>query len=191
MYNLKIISSTVRPSRKGPIITNWIAEVANQHGGFSVEVLDLAEINLPFMNEAAHPRLKQYEHAHTKQWSASIEEADAFIFVTAEYDHGYPAPLKNALQYLVHEWAYKAAGIVSYGGISAGTRGATQLKTDLIALKVVPLFEAVNIPFFDQFINEEAEFVPNESSQRAAQLMFNELVRWTKGMAVVREHKAD
>ncbi|RAJ98148.1 NAD(P)H-dependent FMN reductase [Larkinella arboricola] len=186
MYNLKIINSTVRPSRKGPIITEWIAEVAHQHSEFNVEVLDLAQINLPMMNEPAHPRLKQYEHEHTKQWSAKIEEADAFIFITAEYDHSYPAPLKNALEYLVQEWGYKAAGIVSYGGVSAGTRAATSLKTDLIALKVVPLFEAVNIPFFDQFINDEAEFVPNESTQRAAQLMLTELVRWTKGMLVIR-----
>ncbi|GAB3911870.1 NAD(P)H-dependent oxidoreductase [Larkinella knui] len=189
MYNLKIINSTVRPSRKGPIITAWITEVARQHGGFNVEVLDLAEIKLPLMDEPAHPRLKQYVHEHTKKWSASIDEADAFLFVTAEYDHSYPAPLKNALQYLLQEWAYKAAGIVSYGGISAGTRAASHLKSDLIALKVVPLFEAVNIPFFDQFINEEETFVPNEVSLKSAQVMLAELVRWTKGMMVIRENK--
>ncbi|RRB03779.1 NADPH-dependent FMN reductase [Larkinella rosea] len=186
MYNLKIINSTVRPSRKGPLVTAWIADLARKHGEFNVEVLDLAEINLPFMDEPAHPRLKQYEHEHTKKWSAKIDEADAFIFVTAEYDHGYPAPLKNALQFLLQEWAYKAAGIVSYGGISAGTRATVQLKSDLIALKIVPLFEAVNFPFFDQFINDESEFQPNETSHRSAQTMLNELVRWTKGMLVVR-----
>ncbi|MFC5411321.1 NADPH-dependent FMN reductase [Larkinella bovis] len=186
MYNLKIINSTVRPSRKGPLVVNWMAELARQHGDFAVEVLDLAEINLPIMNELAHPRLKQYEHEHTKQWSARIEEADAFIFVTAEYDHSYPAPLKNALEYLVQEWGYKAAGIVSYGGISAGTRAATALKADLIALKVVPLFEAVNIPFFEQFINEESGFTPNEISHKSAHVMLNELARWTKGMLVIR-----
>ena len=189
MYNLKIINSTVRPSRKGPIIATWIAEVAKQHGGFNVEVLDLAEINLPLMDEPVHPRLKKYEHEHTKKWSATIDSADAFIFVTAEYNHSYPAPLKNALEFLIQEWAYKAAGIVSYGGVSAGTRAASNLKSDLIALKVVPLFEAVNIPFFDQFIHEEAEFVPNEISLKSAQAMLTELVRWTKGMTVIRENK--
>ena len=91
MYKLKIISSTVRPGRKGPVIAKWIAEEAQKHGGFEVEVLDLGEINLPVMNEAVHPVMKQYEHEHTKQWSAKIEEADAFIFVTAEYDYSYPA----------------------------------------------------------------------------------------------------
>ena len=82
MYNLKIISSTVRPGRKGPIIAAWIAEKAKQDGNFNVEVLDLGEINLPMMNEVHHPIMKKYEHEHTKNWSAKIEEADAFIFVT-------------------------------------------------------------------------------------------------------------
>ena len=114
MYKLKVISATVRPGRKGPIIANWIAETARNTGNFEVEVLDLGEVNLPLMSEAIHPIMRQYEHEHSKQWSAKIDEADAFIFVTAEYDYSYPASLKNALEYLVHEWAYKAAGIVSY-----------------------------------------------------------------------------
>src|SRR5689334_9183014 len=100
MYTLKIISSTVRPSRKGPIVAAWVAEAARQFGGFDVEVLDLGEIRLPMMDEPHHPRLQKYEHEHTKKWSASINSADAFVFVTAEYDYNYPAPLRNALEYL-------------------------------------------------------------------------------------------
>src|SRR5690606_29575942 len=105
MYHLKIINSTVRPSRKGPLVTQWIAGKAQAQGSFEVEVLDLKHVDLPLMNESKHPRLKEYEHDHTKRWSAKIDEADAFIFVTAEYDHNYPAPLRNALEYLVQEWA--------------------------------------------------------------------------------------
>src|SRR5580698_7208777 len=137
MYNLKIITSTVRPGRKGPIIANWIAEKAKQQGSFNVEILDLGEINLPMMNEPHHPMMKKYEHEHTKKWSAKIDEADAFIFVTAEYDYNYPAPLRNALEYLVQEWAYKAAGIVSYGGVSAGTRAYNSLKNDLASFTTI------------------------------------------------------
>ena len=147
MYNLKIITSTVRPGRKGPIIANWILEHTQKQQDFKVELLDLAVINLPLMDEPNHPMLKKYEHEHTKKWSASIEEADAFIFVTAEYDYNYPAPLRNAIEYLVQEWQYKAAGIVSYGGVSAGTRASNSLKADLATMKVVPLPEAVHLPF--------------------------------------------
>jgi len=189
MYKVKIITSTVRPGRKGPIIGKWITEAANKHG-FEAELLDLGEINLPLMNEAVHPMMKQYEHDHTKQWSAKIEEADAFIFVTSEYDHSYPAPLKNALEYLVHEWAYKPAGIVSYSiGPFAGVRAVSNLKPDLLALKVIGLGEAVNIPSYNQFINEEGDFVPNELLINASNLMLTQLTRWTKGLKAIKEDK--
>jgi NAD(P)H-dependent FMN reductase len=189
MYNLKIISSTVRPGRKGPVVTSWIADVARNHGSFQVEVLDLGEINLPMMNEPNHPRLKKYEHEHTKRWSAKIEEADAFIFVTAEYDFNYPAPLRNALEYLVQEWQFKAAGIVSYGGVSAGTRAWNSLKADLSAFKMVPLMESVNFPFFENNINDENVFEANDISYKAATTMLNQLIRWTKGLRIIKEDK--
>jgi NAD(P)H-dependent FMN reductase len=189
LYHLKIITSTVRPGRKGTLVAAWIADVARKYGAFHVELLDLAEFKLPLMDEPNHPILKKYEHAHTKKWSAAIDEADAFIFVTAEYDYNYPAPLRNALEYLVHEWGYKAAGIVSYGGVSAGTRAANSLKNDLATLRMVTLMEAVNFPFFSQNINDQNEFLPNEISYKAAETMLRELVRWSKGLCVVRANQ--
>ena len=179
----------MRPGRKGPIVTEWIAEKAKANGNFDVEVLDLGEINLPMMNEPNHPRLKKYTHAHTKQWSAKIEEADAFIFVTAEYDFNYPAPLRNALEYLVQEWAFKAAGIVSYGGVSAGTRAANSLKADLSSFKMVPIFESVNFPFFEKLISDDDVFQANEISHKAAETMLHQLIRWTKGLKIIKEDK--
>jgi NAD(P)H-dependent FMN reductase len=190
MYNLKIISSTVRPGRKGPVVAKWVLDAVRKHGVFDAELLDLGEIKLPLMNEPIHPRLKQYEHQHTKQWSAKIEEADAFIFVTGEYDYSYPASLKNALEYLVHEWAYKAAGVVSYSiGPFAGVRAVMSLKSDLLSLKVVGLGEWVTVPTLDQFINEDGEFVPNDSQRGQLTVMLDQLVRWTKGMKSIREDK--
>ena len=190
MYKLKIISSTVRPGRKGPLIANWITEITKAHGSFEVELLDLGEINLPLMNEAVHPILKQYEHDHTKQWSAKIEDADAFIFVTAEYDYSYPASLKNAIEYLVHEWAYKPAAMVSYSvGPYAGVRAVVSLKADLLSLKVVSLSEMVNVPSFNQFINEEGQFIADERLTAASKIMLDQLLRWTKGMKAIKEDK--
>ncbi|WP_133272629.1 NADPH-dependent FMN reductase [Hymenobacter radiodurans] len=188
MYNLKIITATVRPSRKGPIVTEWVAQKARQHGEFNVEVLDLQAINLPLMNEPHHPAQLKYEHEHTKQWSAQIAAADAFIFVTAEYNFSYPAPLQNALEYLVKEWGYKAAGIVSYGGVSAGTRAWNALKNDLSSYRIVPLVEAVNIPFFTEFIQND-HLLPNDISEKALDAMLRELARWTKGLKSIRENQ--
>src|SRR5580692_11292863 len=190
MYKLKIISSSVRPGRKGPIVASWITEEARKHGSFEPELLDLGEIALPLMNEAAHPIMKQYEHEHTKQWSAKIDEADAFIFVTAEYDYSYPASLKNALEYLVHEWAYKPAGIISYSaGPFAGVRAVMSLKSDLLSLRTVSLAEMVNIPSYNQFLTEDGQFIPNELLIKSSKIMLNQLVRWTNGLKVIKEDR--
>jgi NAD(P)H-dependent FMN reductase len=186
MYNLKIISSTVRPGRKGPIVAKWIYDIANNDKRFVTELLDLGEIYLPLMNEPNHPSQKNYTHEHTKRWSAKIEEADAFIFVTAEYDFNYPAPLRNALEYLYLEWNYKAAGIVSYGGVSAGTRAANSLKSDLSSFKMVPIAESVNIPFFNLLINADNELHANDVSIKAAKDMLQQINRWTKGLQVIK-----
>jgi len=97
--------------------------------------------------------------------------------------------LRNALEYLSQEWGYKPAAIVSYGGVSAGTRAANALKADLSTLRMVPLTEAVNFPFFQQNINDENKFVANETSYKAAQNMLKQLVRWTKGLKAIKEDK--
>ncbi len=188
MFNLKIITSTVRPGRKGPIIANWIAAQAQESGLFNTEVLELGEINLPVMNEPVHPAMKQYTLDHTKAWSTKIEEADAFIFVTAEYDYSYPAPLKNALEYLVQEWAIKPAAIVSYSiGAFAGVRAAKELKNDLLSLKCVSIAEMVNIPFLNEYVAEDGTFNPNEQIVKAAKTMLPQLNKWAKGLESIRE----
>jgi len=186
MSKVKIITSSTRPGRKGPAIASWIQELASQHKDLEVELLDVAAINLPFMDEPNHPRLKQYIHDHTKRWSAIIDSADAFIFVTTEYNHGYPAPLKNAIDFLFHEWAYKPVAIVSYGGLSAGSRAAQQLKPVLAALKMVPLVESVQIPFFSKFLNDEEKFLPDEGNIKSAQNMVSELAKWADNLKTLR-----
>ena len=120
MHRLQIFTVSTRPSRKGPAVAAWFESLARAHGVFDIELVDLAAINLPVMDEPEHPRLRRYQHAHTKAWSAQIESADAFVFVTPEYNFSAPPSIINALDYLVFEWAYKPVGFVSYGGVSAG-----------------------------------------------------------------------
>lgn len=187
MYTLKIITSTTRPGRKGPIIAEWIRSVAAQDPEWEIEVIDLGELNLPMMDEPNHPRFKNYQHDHTKAWSARIDEADAFIFVVAEYNYSFAAPLKNAIDYVLKEWAGKPAGLVSYGGVSAGTRAANALRIVLSAVDVMPLTTGVPIPFFAQFINESGVFLPNEPASKGAALMMAELKKWTPALKAMRE----
>jgi len=183
---LRIVIGSTRPGRIGPSVATWIAERAREHGGFDVQVTDLAELNLPLYDEPNHPRLRQYVNQHTKDWSALADASDAFIFVTPEYNHGFNAALKNAIDYLYHEWHHKAAGIVSYGGVSAGTRATQMLKQVLTALKIMPVPEAVNIPFVFQHLDEDKRFKSTELIDASAVAMLDELQRWTESLATLR-----
>jgi len=174
---LAIVIGSTRPGRNGLPIARWFTERAEAHGGFDIEVADLAEIDLPLLDEPHHPRLRRYTRDHTHAWSETVARADAFVFVTPEYNTGYPAALKNAIDYLHEEWRYKPVGFVSYGGVAAGTRAVAQLKQVVTTLRMFPLVEAVNIPFVRQFVNEDEVFEPSEILEQAADAMLNELVR--------------
>jgi NAD(P)H-dependent FMN reductase len=187
MATLQVITASTRHERQGPKVAAWFLERARAHGKFDIEPIDLAEVNLPLFDEPKHPRFQDYQHDHTKAWSATIKRADAFIVVTPEYDHGPPASLINAFQYLVHEWAYKPIGFVSYGGVSAGTRGMQSSKLTAVALKMMPMFESVSIPFFAQHIQKETgKFEPGKVQDDAAVVLLDELARWTDALAVLR-----
>ena len=176
MPRLTIIIGSTRPGRAGLPIAKWFADRARSHGGFAVAVADLAELNLPLLDEPEHPRLGRYIHQHTKDWSATVDASDAFVIVTPEYNHGYPAPLKNAIDYLQKEWRDKPVGFVSYGGVSAGTRAVQQLKQVVTTLKMLPVYEAVSIPFHPQFIGEDGRVQANDIMEQAADAMLDELV---------------
>ena len=183
---LQIISASTRAGRKGIAVARWFQRVAEQHGGFDVELVDLADVALPLFDEPDHPRLQRYTHQHTRDWSATVARADAFVFVTPEYNHSYPAALKNALDHLSAEWADKAAALVSYGGVSAGLRAATALKPVLSALRMVPVVEAATIPFVQQFLTQDGEFAPTAEVEAGAKAMLDELARVTPALRSLR-----
>jgi NAD(P)H-dependent FMN reductase len=185
MPNLTIIIGSTRPGRAGLPIAQWFAGRAKEHGGFDVTVADLAEIGLPLLNEPSHPRLRQYTQEHTREWSEIVAAADAFVIVTAEYNAGYPAALKNALDYLHHEWQHKPVGFVSYGGVSAGTRAVQQLKQVVTTLRMLPVVDSVSIPFHTQFL-DDGTLKPNAIMEQAADTMLDELVRTEAALRPLR-----
>lgn len=181
-----IITST-RPGRKGPIMAQWFNEFANAHGAFENEIVDLAEMGLPFFNEPNHPRMQKYEHAHTKKWSAKINEGDAFVFMMPEYNSFPPAEFTNALDYLFYEWNYKPAAIFSYGGVSAGTRSAQIARLHLASMRMTPLPEGINVPNFAAHISDEGKFVANELIEASAKTVLDELKIWNDGLQTIRK----
>ena len=124
---------------------------------------------------------------HTKDWSARVDKADAVVFVTPEYNFGYPAVLKNAIDYLHSEWNDKAAGFVSYGGVAAGTRAVQQLKQVVTTLRMVPVVDSVNVPFHAQFMGGDGVFRPNGPLDAAADAMLSELNRLDGALRTLRE----
>lgn len=186
-YSLKVIIASTRPGRKGIHVANWFVEAVSAYDDFEVEVLDLAKINLPFLDEPKHPKLQQYEQEHTKAWSRQIQSADAFVVVVPEYNYGMPPTLANAIDFLFREWNYKPVGFVSYGGLSGGTRSVQMCKEIMSTVKLVPLSEAVNLPFFEQKIDENGRFHANELIDNAVRVMMHELLKWTKALKPMRE----
>ncbi len=176
---LQVVAASTRPGRRGLAVARWVERLAQTHGAFDVELVDLAEVGLPVYDEPNHPRLGRYVHEHTRRWSATVDRADAFVFVTPEYNHSFPASLKNALDFLSAEWADKAAGLVTYGGVSAGLRASAALKPVLGALRVHTVPEAVSVPFFAQFLDEDDEFAPNSELEAGGKAMLDELARLT------------
>ena len=185
MPNLCVIVCSVRVKRAGLPVGEWFRDVAQQHGKFHVRFVDLRDINLPMFDEPNHPRFQRYEFEHTKAWSRLIAEADAFAFVTPEYNFSTPPALNNALHYLYVEWHYKPAGFVSYGGISAGTRGVQMTRQTVAALKMVPLPEAVHISFIAKAI-EDGKFKPTPQNESGARALLDELHKWTEALRGLR-----
>jgi NAD(P)H-dependent FMN reductase len=183
---LLIVIASTRPGRAGLPIGVWVRDQAVAHGGFAVEVADLAEINLPLLDEPNHPRQHQYTLAHTKAWSAQVAAADAIIFVMPEYNHGYTAPLKNAIDFLYREWQHKPVGLVSYGGVVGGTRAVQQLKPVLAALKMVPMVEAVSIIQYQQYLSDERQFAGSEALAAATRTMLDALLHWQAALRPLR-----
>lgn len=184
---LHIVICSTRPGRVGPSVARWFHEFAGEHGEFETELVDLADFNLPVFDEPHHPAKQQYQHEHTKRWSESVAVADAYIFVTPEYNHSPPPSLVNALDCVYREWNYKPCGFVSYGGVAGGLRAVQAVKPQITTLKMMPLMEGVMDPMVNQQIDENGVFRSNELIDKSAVTLLDELLRWTRGLKAMRE----
>ncbi|MFI7489516.1 NADPH-dependent FMN reductase [Micromonospora echinaurantiaca] len=186
MPRLNVIVASTRPGRVGRRIGDWFTAVATAHGAFDeVRLLDLAEVALPFHDEPHHPSEGRYLHQHTREWSATIAAGDAFVFVMPEYNYGFSAPLKNAIDYLYTEWQYKPVGFVSYGMTSGGLRAVQMIKQVVTTLKMMPANEAVTV-FLRQALDDAGELVPDPGRDAAAEGMLDEVARLTAALAPLR-----
>jgi NAD(P)H-dependent FMN reductase len=190
MPSLYIVIASTRPSRVGPTVADWFLGRATDHGGFQVHLVDLAEVNLPFLDEPEHPSLGRYSHPHTVSWSATVAAGDAFVFVMPEYNLGFPAPLKNALDYLYDEWAYKPVGFVGYGIASAGGNAVQMVKPIVTSLRMVPTAGAVAVPL-RECMSRDGVLDPTEAMKSTADAMLDELGRLAAALSSLRAPAAE
>jgi NAD(P)H-dependent FMN reductase len=169
------------------MVARWFHEFARSHGQFDATLVDLAEMNLPLYDEPHHPRTQTYTKEHTKAWASSVAAADAYVFVTPEYNYCPPPAFVNALDYVYVEWNYKPCGFVSYGGLSGGMR-AVQLEKQLVTtLKMMPMVEGVAIPMVAQSLDAQTGFKSNASVESAAKMMLDELHKWAQALKPMRD----
>jgi NAD(P)H-dependent FMN reductase len=147
-----VIGST-RPTRICPEIAAWVLRAAQEESPLRYELIDLAEINLPFLDEPLKAALGQYEHEHTRAWSRLVSSYDGFLFVFPQYNWGYPAPLKNALDFLYQEWGGKPVSCVTYG-TRGGAKGAQQLSGVLDGLHMRKLDDHLEVIITDDDVDE-------------------------------------
>jgi NAD(P)H-dependent FMN reductase len=128
-----VIIGGTRPTRITPGIAEWVRSVAQRDGALTYELVDLAEVGLPFLDERRMGALGHYEHEHTRAWSATVNSIDGFVFVFPQYNWGYPAVVKNALDFLYTEWRDKPTSYLTFG-TRGGSRAAEQFHVILRGL---------------------------------------------------------
>jgi NAD(P)H-dependent FMN reductase/GNAT superfamily N-acetyltransferase len=184
-----VLTCSTRPGALGPTVAQWLTgALAPRAGELGAELVPVAlgDLGLPFLDEEEHPSSGIYRHEHTRRWSAMVDAADGFIAVTPEYNYGMPAVLKNALDYLGREWAWKPVGFVSYGNTSAGTRSVQHAKQVVTTLRLVPLGATVALRISDAITGGQVRQDP--ALTRAAVGLLDELVRVANALRPVREH---
>jgi len=190
MSVIKVIVGSTRPNRFGIQPASWLMELAKEHPEATFELIDLADVNLPFLDEPKPPAAGNYANDHTKAWAKIIGDADGYIFVTAEYNHGVPAALKNAIDFLAREWYYKPAAFVSYGAGGGGVRAVEHLRSTLTWLRVYSLHDEVALYNYWSQLDDKGAFAPSEQQIADAHRLLTNIVFWATELKPIREKLA-
>jgi NAD(P)H-dependent FMN reductase len=188
MLKVAIITGSTRPGRKSETVARWVHGIAAQRSDAAFEVVDIADFDLPLLDEPMPPILNQYSKPHTKAWAARIGTFDAFVFVTPEYNHSTSGALKNAIDYLYREWNDKVAGFVSYGGVG-GARAVEHLRLIMGEIKVADVRAQVALSMFTDFENFST-FKPGPHQEPAVTAMLDEVVAWGEALRAMRVKRA-
>jgi NAD(P)H-dependent FMN reductase len=184
MLKIAIILGSTRPYRVGATVAEWVNELARKHVDAEFELVDVAALGLPFLDEELPPAVGQYAKQHTKDWAAKVATFDGFVFVTPEYNHSVPAGLKNALDFVHAEWADKAAGFVSYG-VAGGIRAVEHLRLILAELQVATVRAQLALYSYTDFENFY-DFKPTSQHEQTLNTVLDQVLSWSTALKQVR-----
>jgi NAD(P)H-dependent FMN reductase len=184
---IAVILGSTRPGRNGEAVARWVYEIAKKRNDAEFEFIDIKDFNLPLLDEPVPPSQGQYSKEHTKVWSAKIDSFDGYIFVTAEYNHGIPGALKNAIDYLYKEWNNKAAGLVGYGS-AGGVRAVEQLRLVMAELQVADVRAQVAVSIITEF-EDFRIFKPASYQEELVNNMLDQVISWGRALKFLRTQK--
>jgi NAD(P)H-dependent FMN reductase len=185
MINVAVIVGSTRPGRVGEAVGKWAFEIAQRRQDAKFELVDVADFNLPLLDEPVPPSMGQYSKEHTKKWAAKIASFDGFVFVTPEYNHGICGALKNAIDFLFAEWNNKAAGFVGYGS-AGGVRAVEHLRLVMAEVQVATVRNQVMLSLRDDFENYSV-FKPREFHEKALGQVFDQVIAWGGALETLRK----
>jgi NAD(P)H-dependent FMN reductase len=185
MLRVGIIIGSIRPNRVGESVARWVYEQLQTRNDAIFELVDLRDFNLPLLDEPVPAGMSSnYTKEHTRIWSAKVNSFDAFIFVTPEYNHGFAASLKNALDFLYKEWNNKAAGMIGYGAVG-GTRVVEMMRITLAELQVATIRTQLAFNFRTDFENMKT-FKPGDYHKKTLKTFTDQLLLWGEAMRRIR-----
>jgi NAD(P)H-dependent FMN reductase len=185
MLKVAVIIGSTRPERVGEAVARWVYDITKQRTDAEFELVDIAEFNLPLLDEPVPPSMGQYSQPHTIAWAEKVASFDAYVFVTPEYNHGTSGALKNALDFVYGEWNNKAAGFVSYGS-AGGVRAVEQLRLVASELQIAHVRNQVMLSLFTDFENF-SQFKPHPRNEESVNAMLDQLVAWGGALRTMRE----
>ena len=189
MMRVAIITGSTRPNRIVGPVAHWVLEVARKRRDAEFELVDIAEYQLPLLDEPIPPSLGRYSHEHTRRWAAKIAPMDAFVFVTPEYNHSVPGALKNAIDFLYAEWNNKAAGFVGYGS-AGGVRAVESLRLVMGELQVADVRAQVMLSLYTDFENFTV-FKPGPQHEASVNATLDQVIAWGGALKPLRQLKAE
>jgi NAD(P)H-dependent FMN reductase len=185
--HIAIVTGSTRPGRNNIAVARWVLEVAAKRADANFELVDIADYQLPLLDEPIPSALGRYSHAHTRRWAAKIASFDGYVFVAPEYNHGTSAALKNAIDYLYAEWNDKAAGFVSYGAVG-GARAVEHLRLVMGNLMVADVTKQVMLSLFTDFENMSV-FRPDPRHEAELHAMLDQVIAWAGALKILRSAK--